>query len=84
MHGVKFRAGQVLEVGNVIHYELFLGSDDSGIRIFEQLHTVTTQIESGDYVDFWFDHPSEEKINTLVFARAMVEEFQDTKNPKTA
>ena len=84
VHGVQFRSGQVLEVGNVIHYELFLGTDDTGIRIFEQLHTVTTQIEIDDYVDFWFDHPSEEKINTTVFARAMVEEFQDTKNPKTS
>jgi len=83
VQGVKFRAGEVLEVGNVIHYQLYLGTDDTGVRIFEQLRTVETQIEIGDYVEFWFDHPSEERIGTDIFTTATVEEFQDTKNPFT-
>lgn len=83
VHGVKFRLGQPLVVGNVIHYELYLGLDDTGVRIFEQLITITSPYDAGDFFEMWFDHPSEERIGTDIFTRAMIEEYQDSPNPQT-
>jgi hypothetical protein len=78
VHGVRFRLGQALAVGAILHYELYIGTDDTGTRIFDQQITVTTPFAAGDFYELWFNHPSEEKNNTTVFAKTRVETEQDS------
>lgn len=78
LYGVRFRLGQSLSIGNILSYNLYLGSDNTGVKIFESSEVITTSKASGDFFDFWYGTPVEVFGGTTVYAEIMVEESQNS------
>lgn len=77
VHGIRIRMGQNLDTGNIIQYRLYLGTDNTGTQIYEQDFVVDAPIASGDYFEFWFNHPSEDFMGTTIYSEATVLPFQN-------
>lgn len=78
VHGVEFRLGQDLQAGNVLHYEVFQGTDNTGIHLFQQRLVLDSAWNTGDFFEYWFDHPTEEFAGNPIYVQILVEPAQDT------
>ena len=68
VNGVKFKLAESLSVGEVLKYKLYVGSDNTGNQVFEQDIVIDTPYNSGDFFEFWFEHPDEARTGTSIFA----------------
>lgn len=78
LFGVRFRLGQSLDVGNILRYSLYIGTDDTGIKIYEQEDVIDTPFTSGDFYDFWYDSPASVFGGSTLYAEITVETAQNS------
>lgn len=78
IQGVQFKVAQTLIPGNVLHYALYLGTDNTGIKIFGISKKITSTYVSGDLIDFWYDSPAEVFSGVNLYAELEVETEQNS------
>ncbi|AGH32029.1 tail protein [Vibrio phage PWH3a-P1] len=71
--GIMFRLGQDLDVGNIIHYKIYRGGDNTGTEVFRSDMIINTPKSQGDYLTLWFDNPIDLKAGDTTFADMFVE-----------
>lgn len=65
--GIKFRTKELLPATSHLRYDIFIGEDTTGIKVYSQTIDITTDIQPETLIEWWFDHPTEGFAGTVIY-----------------
>lgn len=68
----RFRSGELITAGSELHYQIWAGSDNTGISIFNQTIVILANVLAGDFYEFWWHHPAETLAGDTIYAEITV------------